>query len=122
MTDSATTASPNALKPRMTTESQTELLNRIEQYKDDHPESIEYWIETEIEAACLLIAMAASLKHLEVDVNNDKDRIKTLRHYAHTYRQVVQKGTAINYLHDLTDEDALSIYGMRIRARRIKPH
>jgi hypothetical protein len=122
MTDSVINASLCASKNpgKRDPDGPAEIISRLEQYKDDNPECIEYWVETDIDASYLLLAMAASLKHLEIDVNNDKDRIKTLRHYAHAYRTAVQKGNAINYLNSLTDEDALSIYGMRIRAKMTK--
>ena len=119
MTDSATPALPTESRSRMNLEGPAEILQTLERYAEEHPEAKEYWIETEIDAAYLLLAMAASLKHLENDVTKDKDGIKTLRHYGHTYRQVVQKGNAIQYLHDLTEADALSIYGLRIRSKGV---
>lgn len=118
MTDSATGASPgDSMPPGNTTPSN--ILERLEQFKEDNPTAMEYWIETEIEAAQLLIAMAASLKTLASDIKNDPAGVETFQNYARLYRRTVAQGKAINYLRNLTDTDSIAICGMRIRARRI---
>jgi hypothetical protein len=118
MTDSATTASPgDSPEPGNTTP--TNILERMEQYKEDNPTAIEYWIEDEIEAAQLLVAMAATLDLLINDVTYDKIGSDHLKEYSRTYKATVRQGKAISYLRNLADSDSIAIHGMRILARRI---
>jgi len=118
MTDSATNALPDdSTTPDNTTPSN--ILERMELYKEENPTAVEYWIETEIEAAQLLIAMAATLDVLSNDVSYDKIGAEHLKDYARTYKATVRQGKAINYLRNLADTDAIAIHGMRIMARRI---
>jgi hypothetical protein len=127
MADSATNASENGSNDpktrdddRLTLEHPARIIERIEAWANDHPEAVDYWIDTEIEAASLLLAMAASLKHAEQDIA-DRISIETLRRYANTYRQHVQQGKALYYLRKLCegDEDLITLHGLTIRASRI---
>ena len=118
MTDSATGASPgDSTPPDSMTPSN--IMERLELHKEENPTAMEYWIETELEAAELLTAMAASLQLLRKDPNPEIANSEVLADYARLYRRTVAQGKAINYLRNLTDSDAISVHGMRIRARRI---
>lgn len=118
MTDSATSASPGGSKPPDNT-TPSNILERLESYKDDHPTAVDYWIETEMEAAQLLIAMAASLDSLAKDLEYDKVDAGHLTKFSRQYKAIVCQGKAINYLRNISDQEAIAICGMRIRARRI---
>ncbi len=118
MTDSAMNASP-ADSPAPDNTIPRNILERMEAYKEQHPTAFEYWIEDEIEAAQLLVAMAATLDTLINDVNYDKIGSDHLKEYSRTYKSTVRQGKAISYLRNLADTDAIAIHGMRIMARRI---
>ncbi len=118
MTDSATTASPDDSLELDSTIPRN-ILERLEIYKEEHPTAVDYWIETELEAASLLIAMAASLDTLAKDIDYDKIGAEALKDYARTYKATCLQGKAIAYLRNLADKDSIAICGMRIRARRI---
>ena len=127
MADSATTASGNgSADQKLNGDGDTSrdmahpaaILERIETYAEENPTATDYWIDTELEAASLLLAMAASLKHAEADIV-DRISIETLRKYANTYRAHVQQGKALYYLRTLTKEDEITLHGLVIRANRI---
>lgn len=119
MTDSATNAKVNGSRPQKSLADPARTIERLELYSEEHPDCKDYWVDTEIEAAGILLSMAASLKQMEDAVNHDDEGIKTLRKYANDYRQAVAQGKALNYFRTISDDDALTIFGMRIRARRI---
>ena len=120
MTDSATTASEYGSKKQSITDAPAEILARLEEHKERYPTCEEYWILDELEASYLLLAMAATLKVLVKDVKYDKIGSETLRQYARDYRKTVKQGKALYYLANLSAENQLSVYGMRIRAKVTK--
>lgn len=95
------------------------IIERIEQFAEENPKAKQYWIDSELEAAEILVAMAASLKLLLNDENNDEEGRKTLNHYASEYRRNVAQGKALQYFRSLSDRDALEIYGLRILAKSL---
>jgi hypothetical protein len=118
MTDSAINASPGeSLPPDSTTPKN--IMDRLELYKEENPTAVDYWIETELEAANLLIAMAACLDVLMADPDYDKFGVEDLKTFSRTYKATVRQGKAIAYLRELADADSIAVHGMRIRARRI---
>lgn len=118
MTDSATSASlDDSTKTDNTTPNN--IMERLEIYKEQNPTAIDYWIETEIEAANLLVAMAACLDLLIADPDYKKIDTTSLKDYSRTYKATVRQGKALIYLRELADSDSIAVHGMRIRARRI---
>lgn len=118
MTESAPGApSPGSKKPVTLSNAPAELLQRIEEYAQEDPGG-EYWIQNEYEAAQLLIAMAASLKHARKSLGSSQDGA-VLKQYERIYRQAVNQGKALNYLRNVSEEDAIELFGVRIRARTI---
>ena len=112
--DSATDASQNDLSEEELVQSDL-ILERLERYAAENPDATEYRLDTEIEAQQLLIAMAAALKLMSKDIEDRKDR-QVLTNYANTYRQKVIHGKALEYIRELSEEDQLTIHGMKIVA------
>lgn len=118
MTDSATSASScDSETPANTTPKN--IMERIELYSQQNPNDPDYWIENELEAANLLVAMAACLDLLIADPDYENFDVDDLREYSHTYKKNVRQGKALQYLRELEDSDSIAVHGMRIRARRI---
>ena len=115
---SATNVSPGD-SGQSETPTPANIMERLEIYKEENPTAIDYWIETEIEAAMLLVAMAASLDLLISDPDFDKIAAEDLKKYSRIYKKTVRQGKAIHYLRELEDSDSIAVWGMRIRARRI---
>jgi len=115
MTGSATPAPPSESRP---TEAQ-HILERLEQWREDNPEASVYVLADEQEAADLLLAMAATMKLVAKDLGHDKASRDTIQGYAKIYRKAVMQGKALEYFRTLTEEDELSLYGVKITAPRI---
>lgn len=88
------------------------IIERIEQYAAEHPEATEYRITTEAEAAQILLAIAAVLKHLRRDVHNDREGRAKLKKIGQEYRLAVAQGKALEYIFSMTEEDQLEIRGL----------
>ena len=115
MTDSAETAlSDESKNPGKET-----IIDQLERFAEENPGTETYWVDTEFEAAQILLAMAASLKLCETDITNDEAGLKKIREYANTYRQKCAQGKALNYLRTIDQSDELQIFGLTIKARRI---
>lgn len=93
------------------------IMERLEAFKDENPNAKYYFVSTEIEAAEILIAMAAALKLASQDLNDD-DSIETMKEYARIYRAKTFQGKALEYLMTLSKADKLSIFGMELAVKR----
>ena len=90
----------------------------IGEYAEQNPLATEYYVETELEAQKILLAMAASIKHLVKDVKRNEDKATMLK-FANQYRQAVIHSNALDYIRNMTEETQLEIYGLALKARRI---
>lgn len=121
MADTATTASEKTSKKAGESD---HILERLEALGDKFDEECIptsdriYVIKNEEEAAQILLAMAATIKHTAEGVRNKMDLALYLQ-IARDYRKAVVDGKALETFRSMTDEDQLEIYGMRLEARRI---
>lgn len=93
-------------------------LERLAQYAEEHPEKNEYRITSELEAAEILTMLAATLK-LGAKQTRDREYAKKLRDFSHVYKLQVKRGNALEYIRQLSEEEELVIYGMKLTAPRI---
>jgi hypothetical protein len=114
MTDSAI----NVSKDESTTREPRNVIERLEQYSQDHPEATTYQVTTELEAEELLGAMAVSLSSLANEVKDERDRGELLK-YGKLYHQAVVQHRALDYNRGLTAEDELVIYGLKLQVPAI---
>ncbi len=116
MTDSATSVSES----ESTRPDPQHILERLEQYKDDHPEASEYQLETEAEAEELLVAMVSTFKLVMDDPKfRDRESRAEIQKYAKQYHHAIQGKRCLDFFRELEGDDELSLYGMRITASRI---
>ncbi len=121
MADTVTTASE---KTSSAPADSDHILERLEalsiQYQEERrPESeFVYQIQGEEEAAQILLAMAATIKHTADGVRNKMDLALYLQ-IAADYRKAVIQGKALETFREMTDDDQLEIYGLKLSARRI---
>lgn len=119
MTEPVMNASKNGSRPQKKLSSNpVGLLKRIEEYAEENPDAESYWIDNEYEAAQLLVAMAASLNHMR-KTGAGQFKGETLQKYERIYRQAVNQGKALNYLRNVSEEDAISLFELRIRVPSI---
>ncbi|MGI9251137.1 MAG: hypothetical protein ACR2PR_08065 [Pseudohongiellaceae bacterium] len=116
MTDSAINASQNEsmnLGP-------TGILKQVEAYAQENPTATEYWIDNEFAAAAILSAMAASLKHVRKTTGTLAGaEAAELKKFEQIYRHKCAVGEALLYFRTIDDDEALEIFGLRIRAHRL---
>ncbi len=95
-----------------------EILSRIEEYALDNPDATEYWIETEIEAEQILLAMASviklQIKNTPTLSSHDK---AMMRNIARKYKVAVREAKAGQLFRDMTEDDQLELRGLRLRVR-----
>ncbi len=118
MTDSAIDASQN----ESMNHGPAGILQKLESFAAENPTTTDYWINTEYEAAAILSAMAASLKHMRKNTASIRKRsldAETLKKYERIYRSKCNQGMALHYFRTLDPEDELEIYGLKIRAHRL---
>lgn len=121
MTDIATTASEKTSKDPGESD---HILERLEALGDKFDEECipegdrVYHIKDEEEAAQILLAMAATIKHTAEGVRNKMDKALYVQ-ISRDYRKAVVDGKALEMFRNMTDDDQLEIYGMRLEARRI---
>jgi len=114
MADSVTSASqPQSSEPATS----GHILARMEEYSEEHPEATSYLISTELEAEELLLAIAATLKHLMRDVKHRDDQAQ-IKKIGQQYRLAVVQNRALDYIRGLTGDDELEIYGLKITVPR----
>lgn len=121
MTDTVMTASEKTSKPAGASDHILERLEALgDQFDDDCIPCSDrvYIIQDEEEASQILLAMAATIKHTAEGVRNVADKALYLG-IARDYRQAVVSGKALETFRGMTEDDQLSIYGMRLEARRI---
>lgn len=94
------------------------IIERIETWVEHNPSATDYWIETESEAGELLIAMAAVLRLNAKGIKEPGDR-RLMRSIANDYIQHVQNSTALEHFRNMSDDDELKLYGVRMRARSL---
>lgn len=95
----------------------THALAAIEAYAEAFPDETYYEVTTELEAAQILLSMAAVIKRTAKYVINDIDR-STYRAVASRYRSAVNQGKALKTFADMTEDDQLELYGLKMVARR----
>ncbi len=121
MTDTVMTASEKTSKQAGVSDHILERLEALgDQFDEDCIPSSDrvYVIQDEEEACQILLAMAATIKHTADGVLNVPDKALYLG-IARVYREAVVSGRALETFRKMTEEDQLSIYGMRLEARRI---
>ena len=102
------------------------VLQRLEALADQWAEECKpsetwiYYLRDEEEASQILLAMAATIKHLTRDVDSTEDR-KTMKKVASGYRRAVKHGKALETFRNMTEEDQLEIYGITLKAGAIIP-
>ncbi len=94
------------------------ILDKIEGYSLMNPEATFYVVESELEAAQLLLAMAAMIRLTAKDVTSKLDRAQYLK-VAREYRKAVIDGQALNKFRDMTEADQLELYGLKLVAMRV---
>lgn len=114
MTESATTASPGGSRKA----ERLNVIQRLEAYAEDHPEATTYSITSEWEAEEILGAMALSLAALANDVKDKTDRAE-LTKYGKQYHLAVVERRALEFIRELTDDDELVIYGLKLQVPAI---
>jgi len=92
-------------------------LAAIEAHAAAFPDAEFYEITTELEAAQILLSMAAMIKKTAKSVNNAADR-HTYLEVAANYRKVVNQGKALRTFGDMTEADQLELYGLKLVARK----
>lgn len=93
----------------------------IEAYSVAFPDATYYEIKTELEAAQILLTMAAMIKHTQHSITSQDDR-NAYRAVANSYRAAVNQGRALATFANMTEEDQLELYGLKLVARRrLKP-
>lgn len=95
-----------------------QILDKIQGYSLMNPDATFYEVQSELEAAQLLLAMAAMIKETKNAVKNKFDRA-TYEQVARDYRAAVQQGRALQKFRDMTEEDQLELYGLKLVARRV---
>lgn len=121
MADTVTTASG---KTSSAPAASDHILERLEalsiQYQEECRPASEfvYQIQGEEEAAQILLAMAATIKHTADGIRNKMDLALYLQ-IAADYRKAVVQGKALQCFREMTEEDQLEIYGLKLSARRI---
>lgn len=94
------------------------ILEQMEQYAEDNPLATEFYLENEEQAAQILLSMAASIKHLVKDVKHKEDQ-RHMVTIANQYRKAVIHNRALELFCNMTDEDQLEMYGLKLLVRRI---
>ena len=94
------------------------ILERIEQYAEDHPDATEYIIHDELEAEQLLLAMAATIKLTAKSVRNAMDKTLYLE-IANKYRKAVIQQKALETFRAMTEDDQLELHGLKLLAPTI---
>jgi hypothetical protein len=121
MADIATTASEKTSNDPGTSDHILERLEAlsIQYHEECRPDSeFVYQIQGEEEAAQILLAMAATIKHTAEGVRNKMDHAQYVQ-IAADYRQAVVQGKALQTFREMTEDDQLEIYGLKLSARRI---
>ena len=95
-------------------------LAAIEAHAAAFPDATLYEITTELEAAQILLAMAAMIKVTARDVLNVIDK-STYLEVASAYRKAVNQGKALRTFAAMTEDDQLELYGLKLVARRRTP-
>ena len=95
-------------------------LAAIEAHAAAFPDATIYEITTELEAAQILLSMAAMIKRTAKDVANKMDR-NTYLETASAYRRAVNRGKALSTFANMTEADQLELYGLKLVARRRTP-
>ena len=98
------------------------VLERLEAWVEDNPTASVYWIDTEYEAAQILVAMAAALKVAGDSIEDRTGADKAvLQRFARRYRQAASTGRALQFLREIDGdpENQLELYGVQLRAARI---
>lgn len=90
-----------------------EILDRIQHYAIKHPSAEEFYIYTELEASQILIEMAAMIKHTAKDIKHKGDRDQYMA-ISRKYRGAVARSEALQCFTDMTDEDRLELFGLRL--------
>ncbi len=101
------------------------ILERLEDLADQYanecrPKPWVYIINDEEEAAQILLAMAATIKHTAEAIHNQLDKSSYVR-IARQYRRAVVHGHALQTFRDMTADDQLEIYGLVLTVPRILP-
>ena len=94
------------------------ILERLEDYAEEHPEATEYRISSELEAEQILLAMAATIKHTSSSIRNKMDKSLYLE-IANKYRVAVIGGKALETFRAMTEEDQLELYGLKLTVTNI---
>ena len=113
MTDSV----PDAPGSASSTPGMPPIIARLEAWAEDHP-GADYWVDSEAEAADILVALMAILRMLMRDLEDEEDR-ETLRALCRRYQVAVMRRRALDLLRDQTEDDQISIMGVPIRSRRV---
>lgn len=92
-------------------------LATIEAHAAAFPDADIYEIETELEAAQILLSMAAMIKKTAKSIKNKHDKA-TYREVASAYRRAVIQGKALETFANMTEADQLELYGLKLVARR----
>lgn len=96
------------------------ILDRLEEYALENPDETDYWIETELEAEQILLAMAAVIKQtIKITPTLTSHDKQMMRDVANKYRHAVKQGQARQLFRDMTEHDQLELRGMRLRVREI---
>lgn len=83
-----------------------------------NPDATFYEVQSELEAAQLLLAMAAMIKHTMKSVKSKLDRDQ-YKQVARDYRKAVNQGRALQKFRDMTEDDQLELYGLKLVARKV---
>lgn len=96
-------------------------LAAIEAHAAAFPNATYYEITSELEAAQILLSMAAMIKQTAKSIRNPADK-NTYREVASRYRAAVNQGKALQTFANMSEADQLELYGLKLVAkRRYKP-
>lgn len=94
------------------------VLETMELWAAEHPMATEYVLTSELQAEQLLLAMAAVIAHTSKDIRNAMDKRMYLD-IASQYRKAVIDQSALQLFQEMTEEDQLELYGLKITVRTI---
>lgn len=92
-------------------------LAAIEAHAAAFPDATFYEITSELEAAQILLSMAAMIKQTAKSIRDPADK-NTYREVANRYRAAVNQGKALETFANMTEDDQLELYGLKLVARR----
>ena len=92
---------------------------RIAQFASDNPDSTEYCLNTELEAAQLCLEIAASAEHIARNEHNNRAKSNAYRHEASILKGYVSSKSALLYFTAM--DTPLEMFGLELTAERKTP-